>query len=380
MKEYVFDYIKMGFKAIRLRGYNRKYNEQHDYKKAKQAIERAYTNPAFKGLSLQEIEKAEEQDYWSGWLVANGYLVIDSENHFVLKMLDKIARETNCSVQKTNRGKQYMFRYDQKNIPASSEYFCAGGFPVTPRVAGKNYVIMPPTNGRTWEHWSPPEKLPQLPEMLLPCDPKNKQQIALCLAWNVGETYRQGILAGWEDIDAAFMAYLFECGFSVELIHQCFYFVFMDDYDTRRTEEVYNRAKNLKENGNKILGAGSFVKKINDLKLDKIKRFLNPLGSSHGESRAEADNVSASPNDMPEPIPFDDDNDLPEFPIDAIPDNICRDMVIETSNIMQIDPGFTATMLLGSLSACAQGKLKVDLITHFEHSNLYLVSCAFSSF
>lgn len=285
------EYLSFGFKAILLKGYSQKYNEKRDYKTAKQPVTAKFTSPDYKGLSLLEIEEAKKKGFWFGWLIPEGLIVIDTENYKVIALLDKITKGLDCSIQKTTYGKQYVFSYNRKDIPGSSEHFCIGGFPVTPRIAGKNYVIMPPTNDRTWEQWTYPDKLSQMPEVLLPYDPKNQKHIALCLAWSVGEAYREGSLAGWEDIDAAFMSYLVECGFRIELIQQCFYLVFMDKYDSRRTVEVYNRAKNLKENGNKILGAGSFVKKINDLKLDKIKRFLNTTNNPE-ERKGETDNGS----------------------------------------------------------------------------------------
>ncbi|MEN6373682.1 MAG: hypothetical protein ABFD75_02735 [Smithella sp.] len=286
------EYLSFGFKAILLKGYNQKYNKKGDYKTAKQPVTTKFTSPDYKGLSLPEIEEAKKQGFWIGWLVPEGYIVIDSEKADVINILDNLARQLNCSIQKTNRGKQYTLRCDKKDIPGSSEQFCAGGIPVTYRVAGKNYVIMPPTNNRTWERWTSPDKLSQLPELLLPYDPKNQQHIALCLAWSVGEAYREGSLVGWEDIDAAFMAYLFERNFSINLIHQCFRLVFADAYDPKRTEEMYMRVKTLKENKKRILGSRSFVKKIKDLKLAKIKRFLSPLSNSTEESRTGADNGS----------------------------------------------------------------------------------------
>jgi len=274
------EYIAMGFKAIRLKGYNIKANPQHDYKKAKQALDKGFTKPDFKGLSLSEVAEAEKQDFWIGWLVPEGFIVIDSEYPVVIAALDSIAHELNASVQKTNNGKQYIFRCNDKDISAASECFCAGGFPITYRVAGKNYVIQPPTNNRTWENWTLPDKLPVLPDMLLPHDPGDKEQIALCLAWCVGEEYRAGNLSGWEDIDAAFMGYLIERGFGEDFIHRCFRIVFMETYDPKRTDDMYARTKTLKENNKRLIGSGSFVKKVKDLNLSKIKRFLTSVGTN----------------------------------------------------------------------------------------------------
>ncbi|MDM7988632.1 MAG: hypothetical protein QUS13_15005 [Smithella sp.] len=267
-------YLAIGFKALRLKGYHPDFNPQGDYKTAKQPVDKGFTEKDFNGLTIEEIEKAEKQGFWIGWLVPAGYIIIDSENPEVIKSMDAIAQMTNCSVQKTNRGKQYLFRCNDKDIPASSEYFCAGGYPVTPRVAEKNYVIMPSTNGRTWECWTEPDKLPELPIILLPHDKENKKQVSLRLAWTVGEEYRKGNLAGWEDIDAAFMAYLIERGLDIDSIHECFRLVFRETYDYVRTEAMYGRAKNLKENGKRLIGSGSFVRSINNRNLNSIRRFL----------------------------------------------------------------------------------------------------------
>ena len=76
---------------------------------------------------------------------------------------------------------------------------------------------------------------------------------------------------------------------------------------------------------------------------------------------------------IPHPIPFDDLNDLPAFPVAAIPVPLCREMVEEVSHIIQIDPAFTACCLLGVLSTVAQGRFMIDLVTHREHPNLYVV-------
>jgi len=75
----------------------------------------------------------------------------------------------------------------------------------------------------------------------------------------------------------------------------------------------------------------------------------------------------------PHPIPFDDLDCLPPFPVGAIPDPVCRAMVQEVSHVIQIDPAFAAGVLLGVWSVTAQGKFKVDVVTHQEHPNLYVV-------
>jgi len=282
------EYLKIGFKAIKLRGYNNRANPSGYYKTAKQSVTKKFTASDYSGMSLSEIEEAKKQGHWIGWLVPEGYIVIDSENQAVIAVLDAMAKNDGCSVQKTRHGKQYLFYCDEKSIPASSEYFCEGGFPVTPRVAGKNYVIMPDTDDRYWEQWTEAEKLPHLPDILLPHDSGNQEQITLCLAWTVGEAYREGNLAGWEDIDAAFMAYLFERDFDIEFIHKCFNHVFTEKYDRKRTDDMYGRIKGLKLNGKKALGSGSFIKKIKDLKIEKIRSFIGHVNTNRNKASEES--------------------------------------------------------------------------------------------
>jgi len=76
---------------------------------------------------------------------------------------------------------------------------------------------------------------------------------------------------------------------------------------------------------------------------------------------------------IPHPIPFSDLDHLTGFPVEAISDPVCREMVSELSHVIQIDPGFTACCRLGVLSTTAQGKFIIDLGTHIEHPNLYVV-------
>lgn len=279
------EYLKLGFKAICLNGYNSHYNPDKDYKNAKKAITTGFTKQGFKGLSLQEIKDAEQKGFWIGWLVPQGIIIIDSEDPIVIAILDRLSSESNGpSIQKTNRGKQYLYRYDQKDIPGSSKHYCAGGYPVTPRIAMKNYVIMPTTNGRTWEKWTQPELLPELPPILKPHNPKNLIHLARCLSWVVGEAYREKQLAGYEDIDCAFLAILIDVGLNLEEIQYCFNLIFLDEHDAKRTEDMHTRYTEKKKSGESVIGAEQFINKIEEVglkevmtwvkKLDKLTKFI----------------------------------------------------------------------------------------------------------
>lgn len=273
------EYREMGFKALRLRGYNDRLNPQQDYKKAKQPVTTKYTAKEYAGLSPSEIGQAEKQDYWTGWVVGPGLIVIDSEHPGVLSLIQDLISSGSSlpSIQWTNRGKQYIYKYTGNYIPASSEYFCAGGFPLTPRIAGKNYAIMPPTNGRTWDNWTPHEDLPELPPELMPHDPKNIIHVARCLSWAVGEAYGNNQLAGYEDLDCSFLALLDNAGLSLDEIKYCFKLIFKGDYDDARTESMHSRYKEKKKSGESVIGAGSFIKKIQDSGLNKISSWLKKM-------------------------------------------------------------------------------------------------------
>lgn len=94
--------------------------------------------------------------------------------------------------------------------------------------------------------------------------------------------------------------------------------------------------------------------------------------SFYSNQEPEVTQSTLSCDNLPVPIPFGNYDKLPEFPVEAILDDVCREMVVEVSNVIQIDPGFPATILLGALSTTAHRKFEIDLVTHREHSNLYL--------
>jgi len=75
----------------------------------------------------------------------------------------------------------------------------------------------------------------------------------------------------------------------------------------------------------------------------------------------------------PDPVPFDDYSHLPTFPTEMLP-GICKDMTEAVSMTSQVDPGLTGSMVLAALSTAVGGKISVDLETHQEPGNLYLIA------
>lgn len=91
------------------------------------------------------------------------------------------------------------------------------------------------------------------------------------------------------------------------------------------------------------------------------------------ELRKEVIQEDTETEDWPEPIPLDNCSSLPEFPVDALPEP-GREMVKVVSEVNQVDPGLTASILLSVLSVSLAKKTEVDLITHKEPLNIYTCS------
>jgi hypothetical protein len=146
------EYITFGFKALRCKGFNPSYNSQKDYKTAKEAIDTGYTDSNFQGLSLPEVEAWEKTGGWVGWVVPRGYIAIDVEDPESISYLKSLFHSKGIipPEHNTNKGKHFIFRTD-KHLPGSQKIFLKCGLEVTYRVGGKNYLILSPTNGRTWE-------------------------------------------------------------------------------------------------------------------------------------------------------------------------------------------------------------------------------------
>jgi hypothetical protein len=182
--------LSLGFKAVLLKGYEQHANPDHNEDQALMPLDGSHADPEFKGLSLPEIEEAERVGYGIGWRVPEGIIALGSEDPAVLAQLGNIFDgdwETH-SILKSSIGKQYFFRCNGNDMSEGSEYICAGGFPVNARVAGKGYLILPPSNGLVWEsRWEPGTPVPELFWMLKPHDPDDKRHIARCLSWSVGE-------------------------------------------------------------------------------------------------------------------------------------------------------------------------------------------------
>lgn len=145
-------YISHGFKALRCKGYHPKYNHGKDYKIAKEAVDSGFTEEDFSGLTLSEIEAWEKTGGWVGWVIPEGYIAIDVEDSVSIDYIKTLCRMLNINppVHNSNKGKHFFFKLTQK-LSAASKVITKSGLKVTYRIGGKNYLILAPTNGRSWE-------------------------------------------------------------------------------------------------------------------------------------------------------------------------------------------------------------------------------------
>lgn len=286
-------YITEGFKAIRCRGYNHKYNSGEEYKRAKQAIDEGFTKNNFTGLTLSEISDWEKTGGWVGWVIPENVIGIDIEDVKAIAYIENLLNQINIepSIHSTNKGKHYLFKLIKENLSGASTVYTKAGVRVTYRVGNKNYLILAPTNERTWEKWKPVKELPGLPKDLFPYERKNKNELLRVLSWKIGECLRNQTLHGYDDIDTAFMGFLIDCELSEEEIHNAFQLVFLNTYDWKRTQTMYERAKQKLISGDNIRGAGTFFHNLREYGLKDIESLARDLKSDKKESPLKVVNI-----------------------------------------------------------------------------------------
>jgi replicative DNA helicase len=354
---------------ILLKGFHPDHNPGRDYKTAKAPIPTSsgFTKPEYKPPTTDQQQAWTARDGWIGHLVPKGMHVLDIETPstiFVVRsMLQSL--ELTVPINHTNNGLQFIFKTNGgPPLPGASTRVCRLGFSVTDRAAGKNYVILPPTNSRTFENEDKLIDPPIIPDEFLPAQ-NTIEDTTRAIAWALGEAHRQGVLAGYNDLDAGLMALLVSCEISEDLIIESFYLVFLEAFDERRTLAMYQRTKDRQASGEALHGVGSLVQSLKDKGLDSIVVTITKLERLSGKSE------SSVKSEWIEPIPFDDFSLVPDFPVAALPVGIGREMIEAVSAVNQIDPAFTVSFYLATLSLAAAGKFEIDLGTHRETPNLY---------
>lgn len=276
---------------ILLKGYHPQHNAAKDYKTAKQPCVTGFTLPDYEPPTAEEVESWTAAGGWVGHLVPENHHVIDAEDPHKIMMIRAAnsLRGLKPPVNKTNNGLQFCYRTNGgPPFTGDSNRMTRLGFRVTDRAAGRNYVINPPNNGRTWEN---PDALfdpPVLPEEL-ERSRNNLEDTINELAWSLGELHRAGDVAGFEDLDAGFMDLLVGCGLPEKKVMDAFRLLFLDKYSERRTFDMLVRTVERKKSGVPMQGAGTLIKRLKDIGQDKIVAVIVRLERLTGKSDEEDD-------------------------------------------------------------------------------------------
>lgn len=104
------------------------------------------------------------------------------------------------------------------------------------------------------------------------------------LAWALGEAHRKGTLAGYDDIDAGFMALLVGCDIPETEILEAYRLVFLDTFEERRTLTMYQRTKDLTAKGEPLTGTASLVQSLKNKGLESIVATITKLERLAGKT------------------------------------------------------------------------------------------------
>lgn len=274
---------------ILLKGYTR-HNLDRIYKAAKEPIgsSTGYTKADYIPPTAEKIAAWIASDGWVGHLVPEGLHILDVEDSHKITMIRDLCRRKGITppINHTNNGLQFVFSMNGgPPLPGTDGRITRTGFPVTDRSAGKNYVILPPINGRAWENEAALDSPPVIPDELLPAQ-ETVADTTRTLAWALGDAHRQGGLAGYDDLDAGFMALLFSCDITEAAILEAYQLVFLQDFDERRTLAMYQRTKERKAAGEPLTGPGSLIQSLKDKGLDSIVATITKLERLAGKTAA----------------------------------------------------------------------------------------------
>jgi hypothetical protein len=269
--------------AILLKGYTQR-NPDRIYDTAKEPTVSGFTKADYTPPTPEQIATWQAKDGWIGHLVPAGHHVIDVEDPHKIGMIRDLLRRKGLEppINHTNNGLQFVFSINGGHLfTGDSGRACRLGFEVTDRAAGKNYVILPPTNGRKWENEKAP--IPTIPDELLP--PENTIGDTLkVLAWSLGAAHREGTLAGYDDIDGGFMSLLVTCEIPEADILEAYRLVFLTDFEERRTLTMLERTKARKTAGEPLTGTASLIQSLKDKELKSIVATIMKLERLAGKA------------------------------------------------------------------------------------------------
>jgi len=110
-------------------------------------------------LTFEQAVKYAEKGYRIGWIVPEGYVVVDVDNEdhpessaYVERILNEL--QIPYSYNRTSRGVHFLFRDDKLSVPSDAVTKCALGITVDHRANRKGYIILPTNDPhRSWGEW-----------------------------------------------------------------------------------------------------------------------------------------------------------------------------------------------------------------------------------
>lgn len=347
---------------ILLKGYHHDHNPVNDYKTAKQPLPTStgWTNPDYKPPTSDDIQAWLSSGGWVGHLVPEGIHAIDVEDKVKINLIRSLCRRKEICppMNITNNGVQFIFSTNGgPPIPGASSRITRMGFPVTDRSANKNYLILPTTNGRTWENQEMLDNPPLIPDELLPAR-DNIDDTTRALAWALGNANREDQLAGYDELDCGFMTLLVSCEISEALINEAFQLAFLNKFDERRTLTMFQRTKERIKNGDPLHGTGSLVKSLKEKGLDQIVSFITKLQRLAGTSY-KSNIETIQHKDWPEPIPLP--NELPivkPFDMDFLPSTLVP-WAADIIERFQCPPDFVGAAIIAALASVVGRKIAI---------------------
>ena len=141
-------------------------------------------------LTFEQAAKYAEKGYRIGWIVPEGYVVVDVDNedhpesaYYVEKILN--ALDIPYSYNRTSRGTHFLFRDDKLCVPSDAVTKCALGITVDHRANRKGYIILPTNDPhREWGEWV--DNVADIPAFLRPIMVA-KNQITTFIDMNEGD-------------------------------------------------------------------------------------------------------------------------------------------------------------------------------------------------
>ena len=110
-------------------------------------------------LSFEQAVKYAEKGHRIGWIVPEGYVVVDIDNEDNPESSAHVERILNelgipYSYNRTSRGVHFLFRDEHLSIPSDATTKCALGITVDHRANKKGYIILPTNDPhRSWGEW-----------------------------------------------------------------------------------------------------------------------------------------------------------------------------------------------------------------------------------